>query len=117
ADRLWFLQGAGWTPPKAHQVVARYVIHYEDGSQTEFPIRYGIEISEWWNPSQVAGAVIAWTGHNLQQAPIGIYATEWVNPHPDRKIASIDLIGNLSPTQIVLVGITAGEIEGGSASR
>jgi len=117
ADRLWFLQGAGWTPPKAHQVVARYVIHYEDGSQTEFPIRYGIEISEWWNPSPVAGAVVAWTGHNLQQAPIGIYATEWVNPHPDRKIASIDLIGNLSPTQIVLVGITAGEIEGGSASR
>jgi beta-galactosidase len=109
ADTLWFLHAAGWTPDKPFDEVARYVIHYTDGEQEVFPIHYGQEISEWWGPSPLSGAKVAWTGRNLIQSPVGIYATPWTNPYPEKEIASIDLIGNLSPTQIVLLAITGGK--------
>ena len=111
AESLWFLQAAGWVPPKPEQEVARYIIHYADGSQEAFPIRYGREISEWWNLQPVPGAKVAWSGQNLVHSPVGIYATQWINPHPEKPIATIDVVGNLSPTQIVLLAITGGTIK------
>ncbi|WPJ95621.1 glycoside hydrolase family 2 TIM barrel-domain containing protein [Coraliomargarita algicola] len=108
ADTLWFLQAAGWTPEEPRAEVARYIIHYSDGTQVVFPIRYGLEISEWWKPQPLSQAKVAWSGRNLGQSPIGIYSTPWSNPHPEKEIATIDMIGNLSPTQVVLLAITAG---------
>jgi hypothetical protein len=108
ADKLWFLQACGWAPQEPNQEVARYVMHYADGTQEIFSIHYGQEISEWWNPKPLSKAKVAWTGRNLMQSPIGIYVTEWANPHPEKEIASIDMIGNLTPTQVVLLGITGG---------
>ena len=115
AESLWFLQAAGWTPPNFEQEVARYIIHYADGSQETFPIRYGREISEWWNPWPIPGAKIAWSGRNLVQSSIGIYATQWINPHPGKAIATIDVIGNLSPTQVILLAITGGTVKDSTA--
>ena len=112
ADKLWFLHGAGWAPEMSQQVVGRYVIHYADGSESIFPIRYGIEISEWWGPVPIAGAEVAWTGTNLKHTPIGIYVTEWDNPFPEKEIDSVDLIGDLSPTQLVILAISGGVVKG-----
>ncbi|MHB1157590.1 MAG: glycoside hydrolase family 2 protein [Phycisphaerales bacterium] len=107
ADRLWFVQAAGWLGPVGQQV-AQYVIHYVDGTNTEFPVRCGYEVGNWWNPSPQARAQIAWTGHNLEHSPVGMYLTTWVNPHPDKVIRSLDVIGNLSSAQFIVVAITAG---------
>ena len=107
ADALWFLCAAGWaSAPK--QEIARFEIKYADGSRERFPIRYGMEIAEWWNPTVVPGASVAWTGRNLVHSPVGIYAIRWNNPRPEKEIASIDVVADLSPSQFVVLGITGG---------
>ncbi|HEY3330840.1 MAG TPA: glycoside hydrolase family 2 TIM barrel-domain containing protein [Capsulimonadaceae bacterium] len=109
ADKLWFLQTACWAiENEVHQVLGRYTIRYDDGTTAVFPLREGIELSDWWDPKPLAGSRVGWSGRNPMHAPVGLYVTEWTNPHPDKTIASIDLEGNLAQAQIVLVGITAG---------
>jgi beta-galactosidase len=118
ADKLWFLQTAAWASPRMQQEIGRYVIRYADGTQAVFPLRYGVELSDWWNPLPLPSSKVGWTGKNDVHSPVGLYVTEWTNPHPGKAIASINLIGDLSPTQIVLVGITGGvQAEGTSAGR
>jgi len=111
ADKLWFLHSEGWVSA-SQQEFARAVIHYEDGGTETFPFRYGIEGSDWWAPATLSNAKVAWTGRNLVHSPVGIYLSEWTNPRPNEKIKSIDFIGNLSPTQTVLLGITGGTTKG-----
>ena len=111
ADKLWFLHASGWAPKDPNQIVAKYVIHYEDGTETTFPIRFGIEVGDYWNPAPMGGATVAWTGRNLVHSPVGIFCAEWSNPFPEKVIASIDVIGNLAPTQFVVVAISGGAIK------
>lgn len=108
ADRLWFLHAGCWASPKDMTLVARYEIVYADGTRVEIPVRQGREISDWWNPRAIAGAQVAWSGRNEKYAPIGIYMMPWDNPHPQKPMASIDVVGNLAETQLVLLGITLG---------
>ena len=113
ADRLWFLHTGCWGSAGGYGVaVAQYEVVYTDGSRVTVPVRQGIEISDWWNPQPVAGAQVVWTGRNEQHAPIGIYLMPWTNPTPDKAIASIDVVGSLAETQVVLLGITLGLEEG-----
>lgn len=116
ADRLWMLHAAGWAPPKSGMEVAKYVINYEDGSKTVVPIRFNMEVSDWWNPQPLTNAKVAWTGRNLAHSPIGFYIMEWRNPSPEKEIATIDIIGNVAPTQFVCLGITGGVESGNTIS-
>jgi beta-galactosidase len=118
ADRLWFLHTACWAiTGTVHEEVARYTIRYDDGTVAEMPVRYGQEVQDWWNPGPLPGSTVAWTGHNLMHSPIGIWVTEWRNPHPGKTIAAIDLQGNRTATQIVLLGITGGQAAGSDAGQ
>lgn len=111
ADKFWFLQSSGWAPKEPNQVVANYVFHYADGTSTTFPIRHGIEVGDFWNPAPISGAAVAWTGRNLVHSPVGIYCAEWTNPFPDKVVESIDVTGDLAPTQFVVVAISGGVIK------
>jgi beta-galactosidase len=109
ANRLWFLHASAWGLTGSYGTeVARYEIVYADGTRATAPVRMGQEISDWWNPQPLSGARVAWTGRNEKTAPIGIYAMAWENPNPDKPIASIDVVGNLAGTQLVLLAITLG---------
>jgi len=113
ADKLWFLQATGWSPREPNQVVAKYVIHYDDGSETVFPVRFGIEVGDFWVPEPISGAVVAWTGRNLVHSPVGIFCAEWNNPFPNKNIVGMDVIGNIVPTQFVVVAICGGVVKNG----
>lgn len=118
ADRLWFLHTACWAiDDKVHAELGRYVVRYEGGATATVPLRYGLELQDWWNPGPLPNSRVGWTGQNLMHSPIGVWVTAWENPNPDRRIESIDLVGNLSGTQIVLLGITGGTMAGGAAER
>lgn len=109
ADRLWFLHTGAWPSEGGYgTVIARYEIVYADGTRAVAPVRIGQEITDWWNPQPVSGAQVAWTGRNEKCGLVGVYSMSWDNPHPDRAIASIDVIGNLAQTQLILLGITLG---------
>ena len=108
ADKLWFLHATGWSPKDPNTVVANYLIHYDDATTATFPIRFGIEVGDYWVPQPISGAAVAWTGRNLVHSPVGIFSAEWSNPFPNKTIAAIDVIGNLVPTQFVVVAISGG---------
>jgi hypothetical protein len=65
ANKLWFLQAAAWVSNTVGQEIARYVIHYEDGTQSIFPIRNKFEIADWWNPAPLPAAKVGWTGKTI----------------------------------------------------
>jgi beta-galactosidase len=110
ADMLWFLQTGCWVQitKQNTEPVAKYLIHYQDGSSVTFPIRAGAEIGDWWSPTPLPKSIVAWTGRNLKHSPIGVWMTPWENPFPEKIIESIDLKGNLGPSQLVLLAITGG---------
>ena len=117
AHMLWFLQTACWAN-NTHDVgkpVLQYVINYSDGSKTTFDQRVGIEIAEWWDPTNLPAAKVAWSGRNNKHSPIGIFVTAWENPFPEKSITNIDAIGGLGNAQVVLLAITAG-MESGSTN-
>lgn len=110
ATTLWFLQTACWANniKDAGKAQLRYVIHYADGTQVDFDQRIGIELAEWWDPTNLPAAKVAWSGRNDMHSPIGIFSTPWENPYPEKVITSIDAIGNLGNAQVVLLAITGG---------
>ena len=68
-------------------------------------------MGDYWNPAPLGGATVAWTGRNLVHSPVGIFCAEWNNPFPEKTISSIDVIGNLTATQFVVVAISGGIIK------
>jgi beta-galactosidase len=118
AERVWFLHAGTWVTDVPHgATIARYEIVYADGTRAEAPVRSGIEVSDWWNPKPLSGARVAWTGRNAKTAPIGIYAMAWPNPHPEKPIASLDVVGNLTGAQLVLLAVTLGVEAAGDGER
>jgi hypothetical protein len=101
--RLYFLHGAHYRAARGTPIGA-YVVHYADGSAVAIPIRYGLDIGDWWAyPGMAtAEAPVAWTGTNpaatrfgaAQGRRIGIqlFMQTWNNPHPDRTIESLDVV-------------------------
>lgn len=108
ADKLWFLHAAAWAPADTAKEIARYVIRYADGTQEVFPLRYENEVGDWYAPKPLPGARVGWTGSAEGHSPIGLFVTEWTNPHPEKVIATMDVVGHLQATNIILVGVTAG---------
>ena len=117
ADKLWFLQSAAWTPKDPNEVVAKYLVHYADGSEVAFPIRFAIEVGDYYSPKPIGGSAIAWTGRNLVHSPVGIYCAEWTNPCPEKIITTVDVIGNLTPTEFVVLAISGGVATGKASAE
>jgi hypothetical protein len=111
ADTLWFLHTGCRVSAGSTDEVGRYIIHYADGSNAAFPIRSGIEIADWWSAIPPSAARVAWCGKNDVHVPVSVYVAEWSNPHREKQITTIDLVGGQTPAQIVLLGVTAGRVK------
>ena len=107
ADKLWFIHAANYVPAKG-TVIGKYLVHYEDGTVVEFPLRSGIEINDWSVPVKPEKARICWTGNNRVASSVGLFLAEWSNPFPARSIQSIDIVGALTGAQLGVVGIAGG---------
>ncbi len=102
---LYFLHAAGWC--KGQEKIFSYLVHYKDGSTIEIPIHKGKEINNWWFPSEIPDAKIAWKGRNLVRSPIAVYCYRWENSYPGKEIVSIDIISantNAVPGIIAITG-------------
>jgi endoglucanase len=97
---VYFLQNAAASVPSVskEEVVATCAVKYADGSSAEIPMRDGIEIRQWWTGSW-------WDNHGAESWPIfmgqnlytqkyskyiGVWATQWKNPNPDRPITALE---------------------------
>jgi len=88
ADRLCFLHAcSGPVPPEAEAI--RYVVHYQDGSKADVPVlgaNIGGALSR--SDSGPPRVILAITERgNVLSA----YAFEWQNPHPKKRISSLDV--------------------------
>jgi len=100
---LHFLQGTGWGSPgldDGHRL-GHYLVRYENDSTEEIPVVYGEDVRDWWkwDDLDTDPARIAWTGINDASAGFGeqpvalrLFLRTWTNPHPDRRISSLDFI-------------------------
>jgi hypothetical protein len=97
--------------------VARWVIHYADGSVREWPMVYGEHLRNSWHMPKdyqepASQAVIAWEGHPSVPIKMGaesvrLFKATWTNPLPDVEITSLDFILGKSSVRPFVVAITA----------
>ncbi|MCL2711259.1 MAG: hypothetical protein FWE95_10300, partial [Planctomycetaceae bacterium] len=89
----------------------QYVVHYTDGSSEVIPIYAELDI-EHFRQSEVTaipGAMIGWVrkadGNNDHAVA---YVKQWNNPHPDKTIATIDVVPGAEPRgRAAVLAITA----------
>ncbi len=73
---------------------AEYTVVYADGTQGVYPVRLNQEIYfEDWQP-QAGGTVFCRgmkIGYDADRRPHFAYQWEWVNPHPEKEVAEIQI--------------------------
>jgi hypothetical protein len=110
ADTLCFLQNCALGPELIAAIAAKqdagirlfsYIVRYADGSAVEIPVIWNQQIGEWIRKDSewrdLPQARLAWTlpVRTLRGPLFGnlfVYAFEWTNPHPDRVIATLDIV-------------------------
>jgi hypothetical protein len=96
--KIHFLHATGFSA-EHEKTVGKYIVKYDDKSTKEISIVYGVDVVDWWSyPDQkapTAGKAV-WEGENEAskgfEAKIKLYAKTWENPHPEKKVASIDFV-------------------------
>jgi beta-galactosidase len=103
-ERLHFLHATCFSAPDA-TVIGNYVIHYVDKTKTEVEVVYGKDVVDWWAYSWQKAPTrgkAAWEGENEPakgfDAKIKLYLMSWKNPHPARKVVSLDYVSTAPET-------------------
>jgi hypothetical protein len=92
--------------------IGTYLVHYADGTDERIPIIYGKDVRDWWrssDPAETSRARLAWGGKNASVAEtdqIRLFSSEWMNPHPDVKVMSIDFETKNTACSPFLVALT-----------
>lgn len=103
AKAIYFLTATAWT--KKNVQAMSYVIHYDDGTQVTVPIVCGQQTHDWWVKRSIdpqADGKLAWM--NTQKR--GLFAYRWINPHPERRIKSLDIVSANNDPIPITVAIT-----------
>jgi len=99
----------------AGTLIGAYIIHYADGSTERIPIIYGRTLVNWFDfparKEEPAEARVAWTGSNdsIDLNPgfkVRLLAKSWTNPHPEKEIATLDVLSAGTACDPFLVAVT-----------
>ena len=93
-ETLYFLHGSDRVQPG--ELVARYILHYADGTSAEFKVVGGLGIANHQETKDLPAALVAGNG---------LLVTVWDNPSPQKKVRSLDLVCT-GKGNFVLGGIT-----------
>jgi hypothetical protein len=104
AEQLYFLHSTNWFAPKGTKIAA-YIVNYADGTKEEIPVRYGVDVLDWWvipmdaaRGTEVTEGQVVWTGTNaatergVAGLKIQLFLKTWKNPHPEREIKTLDMV-------------------------
>jgi len=118
-SRLHFLHATGWSTTEGTEI-GMYVVHYADQQQRVIPIRYGVDLRDWWHGAnesteETGRAIVVWKGTNPQVTQRGfpgvrLYLKTWDNPLPDTEITSIDFVSAMTVSAPFLIAITADDV-------
>ena len=87
-SRLFFLHTSAWGN---NGVCAYYRIHYADRSRIDYPVAGQENIADWWFVWGLPKAKLGVQGGNNRRSGT-TFVAEWINPHPEKKIATIDFL-------------------------
>jgi hypothetical protein len=115
ADALFFMHSMAWG---GYPQPFRYAINYQDGTREVLNMYRGQHVIDWWGDSMkfadrmaMSNTVVAWKGPNgVNRDGVSIYCVEWLNPHPENAIVSVDFMTTPASGYVpipVLVGLTA----------
>ena len=96
--KLHLLQGTLWghnTNVADDTEIAKYQVHYEGGDSETIPVVYGKDVRDWWvseDAGEVTRGKVAWKGQNSRAGEIRLYLVTWENPHPTKRVVSIDYV-------------------------
>jgi parallel beta-helix repeat protein len=114
ADILYFLHSGAWLTSGATHW--SYVVRYADGSSVTLPVIGGANVRDWSQagdatpfPRTPGQRVTVWPDKvgNVVSPECGLYRLDWVNPHPERQIATIEMVAAEDGVP-VLIAITRG---------
>ena len=85
--------------------MARYIFHYEDGTEVIAPMLMGEDIVDCFAPSSTHSTdVLLRTG--IPNVIVRLLRKAWQNPHPDKVISHIDFISAKAKAAPFVVAIT-----------
>jgi RNA polymerase sigma factor (sigma-70 family) len=96
-------------------MIGAYLVHYTDGSTERIPIVYGRDLVNWWSfraiKEEPTGGRLAWTGSSdsTDMNPgikVRLFTTTWSNPHPEKEVATLDMLSAGTACDPFLVAIT-----------
>ncbi len=117
-DKLHILQSTefGEMSGKVEDGIAigAYVVHYADKTEETIRIVYGEDVRDWWDSmmdqNKLKRAKVAWRGKNNCSAENGyeirLFSEAWTNPHPDKMVATIDVVSKKTACAPFLVALT-----------
>lgn len=105
-DFLHILHTGGGSMHTPQGNVYHCLLHYEDGSCAKIPVRWDLEIGNWWVPRNLPKAVLAWADYNPVGRLVGVWRMTVPNAHPDRKIVSMDLVSDNSDAFCAVLAVT-----------
>jgi hexosaminidase len=114
ADAVYFLHSCAWTTDGVEHF--RYVLRYADGTTAEIPVVGAQHIWDWALGSRarfprafegLRPSIAVTLGGGMMFPEVNLYLLEWLNPHPDKAIESIDFVSAHRGVPILL-GITLG---------
>ena len=111
--KLHFLHATGYRT-EDETVIGKYIAHYDDNTKEEIEIVYGKDVRDWWNYPCAPGASrgkVAWKGENEASkgfnATLQLFLMMWENPHPRKKVTSLDFVSTQTEAAPFCVAITA----------
>jgi hypothetical protein len=93
AGHVYFLHAIAWGVLNKVETAFTYVVHYGDGTVEELPVRNYREVWDWGFLSLTGDMVenhcVKGWGNDANK---GLYLWRWTNPHPEKAIATIDIV-------------------------
>ncbi len=93
AGAVYFLHAIAWGVLNKVETAFTYIVHYGDGTVEEVPVRNYREVWDWGFLALTAEmeanhCVKGWANDENK----GLYLWRWTNPHPEKAIATIDIV-------------------------
>jgi hypothetical protein len=117
-EAIYVYHGSGFKSPDGTPVW-NLVLRYADGTSATNTLRFGADVLDWMvggneeplRTPYATNSMIAWVGGRYsekQNNRLRFCLTAFNNPHPDRLVATIDLISCNSKTAASILAITTG---------